>query len=60
MHLAISLTLVWKQQEDEHAMMHCQRWLRAYELRTAFFGLSQAFLQKETGGTGRAGLCPWD
>ena len=36
MHLAIFLTLVWMQQEDEHGKMDYQHWPADLELPTAF------------------------
>ena len=47
MHLAIFLTLVWMQQEDEHGKMEYQHWLVDLALPTAFWVDPKLFENKK-------------
>ena len=54
MHLAIFLTLVWMQQEDEHGKMDYQHWPADLELPTAFLVDPKLFENKKQV---QVGLC---
>ena len=55
MHLAIFLTLVWMQQEDEHGKMDYQHWPADLELPTAFLVDPKLFENKKQ--EVQVGLC---
>ena len=55
MHLAIFLTLVWMQQEDEHGKMDYQHWPAEFELPTAFLVDPKLFENKKQ--EVQVGLC---